>query len=144
KATLSAPGSVGKLSVYAIPGIHSPSPQSLKAVIYADSGGSPGALLATGTEVIYRGNVNGSDWLDLPLGAAVALAPGTYWLGFITGAETEGMGYVYDKGSGGRAYNVNAYASEPSNPFGTASKDSEQASIYATYSPASSPPPANT
>ena len=45
KATLSAPGSVAKLTVYAIPGTKSPSPQSLEAVIYADSGGSPGALL---------------------------------------------------------------------------------------------------
>jgi hypothetical protein len=112
-------------------------------VIYADSSGSPGALLATGTEVIYRGSVNGSGWLDLPFGSPVALTPGTYWLGFITGTETEGMGYVYDKATGSRAYNVNTYASGPTNPFGTATRDSEQASLYATYAPASGPP-ANT
>ena len=51
-----------KLSLYAIPGVNSPSPQALRAVIYGDSGGSPGALLATGPEVVYQGSVNGSGW----------------------------------------------------------------------------------
>src|SRR5207244_2727369 len=53
RAALSQPGSVTKLSVYAIPGIASPSPQALRAVIYADAGGTPGALLASGPEVSY-------------------------------------------------------------------------------------------
>jgi hypothetical protein len=58
-ATLSVPGSITKLSVYAIPGVNSPTPQTLRAVIYSDSGGSPGAVLATGTEVTYRGSLKG-------------------------------------------------------------------------------------
>jgi len=143
KATMSAAGAVTKLSLYAIPGINSPKAQSLKAVIYTDSSGSPGALLATGTEVTYRGNVNGSGWLELPFSSPVALTAGTYWLGFIDGAETEGMGYVYDEVSNSRAYNTNTFSSGPTNPFGSATKDSEQASIYATYTPAptnTSPP----
>ena len=121
--------------MYAIPGINSPSPQTLKAVIYADSGGSPGALVATGTEVTYQGSSNGSGWFELPFGSPVALSPGTYWLGFITGTTTEGMGYVYESVANSRAYNANTYTSGPSNPFGSATKDSEQASIYATYTP---------
>jgi hypothetical protein len=141
KATLSISGSVTKLSVYAIPGTKSPSPQALKAVIYGDSGGSPGALLATGSEVLYKGNVNGTGWFDMPFPSSVALTPGTYWLGFITGTETNGMGYMYDNAAGARAYNPNAYASGPTNPFGTATKDSREASIYATYVPGAPPPP---
>jgi len=144
KATLSTRGSVTKLSLYAVPGIKSPAPQSLRGVIYADSSGSPGALIATGVEVVYQGNVNGAGWLDLPFANSVALAPGTYWLGFITGSETEGIGYLYDSVSGSRAYNVNSYGSGPTNPFGTATKDAEQASIYATYIPASGSVPENT
>jgi hypothetical protein len=135
KATLSVPGSVTKLSVYAVPGINSPAAQSLKAVIYSDSEGSPSKLLATGTEVTYKGNVNGSGWLELPLASAVELTPGTYWIGFIDGSETEGMGYKYDSVEGSRAYNENSYSSGPTESFGTATKDSEQASIYATYTP---------
>ena len=145
-ATLPVSGSVTKLSVYAIPGVNSPSPQALKAVIYSDSGGSPGALVATGTEVSYRGDVNGSGWFELPFASPVVLSPGTYWLGFITGASTEGIGYAYDSVANSRAYNANAFAKGPTNPFGAATKDSEQASIYATYTPSKPPasPPVNT
>ena len=145
-ATLSVSGQVTKLSLYAIPGVNSPSPQALKAVIYADSGGSPGALLATGTEVTYRGNINGSGWFELPFASPVALTPGTYWLGFITGESTEGMGYAYDSVANSRAYNTNTYTSGPTNPFGSVTKDSEQASIYATYTSSTPPgtPPVNT
>jgi hypothetical protein len=143
-ATLAAAGAVTKLSLYAVPGIKSPAAQSLKAVIYADSGGSPGALVATGVEVVYQGNVNGSGWFDLPFASPVSLAPDSYWLGFITGGETEGVGYLYDSVSGSRAYNTNAYSSGPSDPFGAATKDSEQASIYATYSPTGGSAPENT
>jgi thermitase len=145
-ATMPSAGSVTKLSLYAVPGVNSPSPQALRAVIYADSGGSPGALLATGPEVTYQGSVNGSGWFELPLAAPLALSPGTYWLGFITGTTTEGLGYRYDTVAGSRAYNTNPFANGPTNPFGTATKDSEQASIYATYTTnAQQPsPPANT
>jgi thermitase len=145
-ATLTVAGSVTKLGVYAIPGIASPSPQALEGVIYADSGGSPGALVARGPEVIYRGNSNGAGWLELPLSAPTALSPGKYWLGFITGASSEGMGYTYDSVANSRAYNENAYTSGPTNPFGSFTEDSEQASIYATYIPAGQKisPPTNT
>jgi subtilisin family serine protease len=142
-ATLPSTGLVTKLSLYAIPGINSPSPQALRAVIYSDSGGSPGALLATGPEVTYQGSVNGSGWFELPLAAPLALSPGTYWLGFITGTTTEGLGYRYDAVANSRAYNTNSFAGGPTNPFGAATKDSEQASIYATYTtgaPQLSPP----
>ena len=102
--------------------------------------------MATGTEVVYRGNVNGSGWFELPFASPVVLSPGTYWLGFITGESTEGIGYAYDSVANSRAYNANAYAKGPTNPFGAATKDSEQASIYATYTPSKPPasPPVNT
>ena len=141
-ATLSVVASVSKLSVYAVPGINSPSPQALRAVIYADSGGSPGALVASGTEVTYRGNVNGSGWFDLPFASPVTLSPGTYWLGFIAGASNEGMGYVFSGSPNSRAYTANAYTSGPTNPFGAPTRDSEQASVYATYTQIE--PPVNT
>ncbi len=145
KATLSVSGDVTKLSVYAIPGINSPEPQALKAVIYSDSGGSPSALLATGTEVSYNGKANGTGWFDLPFGTPVALSSGTYWIGFITSTKTEGMGYRYASVANSRAYNTNTYSSGPTNPFGSATKDSEQASIYATYTPGGAPAvPVNT
>lgn len=146
-ATLPVAGAVSKLTLYAIPGVNSPNPETLKALIYADENGLPGKLMAVGSEVVYQGNVNGSGWIDLPLSTPVALAAGNYWLGFITGGTSEGLGYVYDSVSASRAYNANSYSSGPTDPFGAATKDSEQASIYATYTPASAAaaaPPANT
>jgi thermitase len=138
-ATLPAAGSVTKLSVYAVPGANAPAAQALKAVIYSDLGGSPGPLVATGTEVSYSSSINGTGWFELPFATPVALKPGNYWLGFITGSSSEGFGYAYDSVAGSRAYNANSYSSGPTNPFGTATKDSEQASIYATYIPSSAP-----
>jgi hypothetical protein len=143
-AKLSVEGSVSSLSVYAIPGSNSPISQALKAVIYSDSGGSPSTLLATGKEVTYNGGTNGSGWFELPLKALVTLAPGTYWIGFITGATTEGMGYRYESVAGSRAYNIDSFTSGPSNPFGAATKDSEQASIYATYTAVEQAKPSTT
>jgi hypothetical protein len=50
--------------------------------------------------------------------------------------SSEGIGYVYESVAGSRAYNANSYTDGPSDPFGMATLDSEQASIYATYLPA--------
>jgi subtilisin family serine protease len=142
-AVLSAPGAISKLSVYAVPGVNSPAPQVLKGVIYADGGGSPGALVATGAEAVYRGNVNGVGWFELPFASAVPLNAGTYWIGFITGATTDAVGYAYDEAPNSRAFNQNPFSSGPSDPFGPATEDSEQASIYATYVPSGSSRPVN-
>jgi hypothetical protein len=143
RATMPAAGSVSKLTVYAVPGVSSPSPQALRAVIYADAGGVPGALLASGVEVTYRGNVNGSGWFDLPFEAPVSLEAGTYWIGFITGATSEGMGYAYDSAPSSRAYDQDPFSTGPTDPFGGATVDSEQASIYATYTASLSLPAAS-
>ncbi|HEV2981381.1 MAG TPA: S8 family serine peptidase [Solirubrobacteraceae bacterium] len=134
-ATLPVAGKVSQLSVYAVPGLKAPSPQAVRAVIYADAGGTPGALLASGPEVVYRSNVNGKGWFDLPLASPLALEPGTYWIGFMTGESSEGMGYVYDSVASSRAYNENAFGAGPSDPFGAATLDSEQGSVYASYLP---------
>jgi subtilisin family serine protease len=133
-AVFSGSGAVANLELYAVPGVAS-GPEALKAVIYADAGGVPGALVATGVEATYRGNVNGSGWFELPFAAPVHLSAGTYWIGFITGGTSSGVGYAYEEVPGSRAYSANPFASGPSDPFGPATVDSEQASIYATYVP---------
>jgi hypothetical protein len=45
------------------------------------------------------------------------------------------MGYAYDSVESSRAYVADPFGAGPANPFGTATLDSEQASIYATYVP---------
>jgi len=44
-------------------------------------------------------------------------------------------GFRYDKVEGSRVWNANTYSSGPSNPFGAASIDGKQMSLYATYTP---------
>jgi hypothetical protein len=53
-------------------------------VIYRDAAGAPGALAAVGPEQVIT-PAAGGEWIALPLATPVSLAPGTYWLGILTG-----------------------------------------------------------
>jgi hypothetical protein len=50
----------------------------VRAIIYADAGGAPGALIAVTPEVT---DFVAASWRDFPLTTPVALEPGTYWIG---------------------------------------------------------------
>jgi hypothetical protein len=130
---LPSAGSVTKLSIYLTPaGLAGQ--QLLKGVLYADSSNAPGALLGT-TEALTFKSTNAAGWYDLVFPTAVKLAAGNYWLGVMTGATSNVAGFRYDSVASSRDYNVNTYTSGPSNPFGSVTVDSEQTSLYATYSP---------
>jgi subtilisin family serine protease len=122
---------VSKLSVYLQP-TSTAGTQVLKGVIYADSSGTPGSLLAVSNQLTFASS-NSAGWYDLTFPTAVNLPAGNYWIGFISGASSSVAGFRYDSVSGSRYLNSNTYTSGPSNPFGSASTDSEQMSLYATY-----------
>ncbi len=128
---VSASVSVTKLSVYLQP-TGTSGTQVLEGVIYAGSGGSPGPLIAVSKPLTFA-STSTAGWYDLQFSAPVSLAAGTYWIGFMSGSTSYVAGFRYDSVAGSRAYNVNTYTSGPSNPFGSASTDSEQMSLYATY-----------
>jgi hypothetical protein len=131
--SLSVGASVTKLRIYLAPTSTSGQAQ-LEGLIYADSGGSPGALLATSSELVFS-NAQTAGWYDLPFSAAASLPPGRYWIGVITGGASGVAGFRYTSVSGSRDYNVNSYSSGPASTFGSFSTDSEQMSLYATYTP---------
>jgi hypothetical protein len=106
--------------------------QVIQGLIYSDQGGSPGTLLGVTAQFTYL-STEPASWYDMSFTAPVALQPGTYWIGIISGATNHVAGFRYNTVSGSRAYNTNTYASGPSSAFGTATFDSEQMSIYATY-----------
>src|ERR1035438_5722061 len=90
---------------------------------------------------------NAAGWYDLPFPSPIALPPGTYWMGVISGNAKNIAAFRWNSVSQMRALNTNAYTSGPSNPFGTATIDSEQISIYASYttqSPTPTPTPTST
>jgi len=68
----------------------------------------------------------------------LALVPGNYWLGELTGG-TEGVA-GFRSGGGSRVANSNDFADGPSSPFGRIQFTGEQISLYATYMVAQATP----
>jgi subtilisin family serine protease len=128
---LTTSGTVTKLSIYLQPTSTS-GQQVIQGVIYADSGGTPGSLVAT-TNAFTFTSTNTAGWYDLTFPTPPHVAAGNYWLGVLTGNSSGVAGFRYDSVSGSRDYNSNAFTSTPSNPFGPVTTDSEQTSLYATY-----------
>lgn len=107
--------------------------QVLKGVIYANQNGSPGSLIAVSNQVTF-GTSSATGWYNLPFASSVSLQPGMYWLGLIDGATSNVFGMTYDDSTANSGAVAPAtYTSGPPNPFGSATLQYEQISIYATY-----------
>jgi hypothetical protein len=128
---LAEAGTVSKLSVYLAPA-GTAGEQALKGVVYSDASGKPEALLAASEQLTFK-STNAAGWYSLPFATGVKLAAGNYWIGVISGVTQKVAGFRYDSVTGSRDYNANTYSSGPSNPFGAVTSDSEQMSLYATY-----------
>jgi len=100
----------------------------------SDAAGLPGSLLATSNQLTFH-STDAAGWYELAFPSPVALPAGTYWIGVSSGSTGNVTGFRYSTVTGARALNTNTYTSGPSNPLGTATIDSEQMSIYATYIP---------
>lgn len=138
QATLPYNASVSKLTMYLAPTSTS-GQQVMEGVLYADQGGSPGALLGVTTPFTFS-STNAAGWYDMQFPTPIALTPGTYWIGIISGNSTHVAGFRWNSASHSRAWNSNTYASGPSDPFGTPTFDSEQMSIYASFTTQSATP----
>lgn len=132
KYNLSSRGTVSSVTIYLKPSAAAGS-QLLQGIVYADSNGSPGALLARTNQMTFS-HTSSAGWYTMIFAAPPTLSAGSYWLGVATGATANVAGFCYDTVNGSRAYNSNTFTSGPSNPFGQVSRDSEQMSEYATYS----------
>jgi PKD repeat protein len=106
-----------------------------RAVLYADNGGNPGALLGVSNEVtIPAGQPWG--WVDYTFPSPVAIPAGTIWIGYLNGNQTNVILQAYSSVTNDFRYNADSggYADGPSNPFGSAiSGLNYHYSIYATY-----------
>lgn len=83
-----------------------------KACIYADSSGSPAALLATGTEVV---GCTANTPIPLPITLAGVTAGTFYWVGWITDT---GITYIGNDDGGICWRKANTYTSGPPSPAG--------------------------
>lgn len=133
--SLSQSGSLTKLSLYLAPTGQTSGQADIEGVVYADSGGSPGALLGTTGQLVYSAG-QPAGWYDLSFPSPLSLTAGSYWIGVITGGSSGIAGFRYTYLAGSRDYNPNAYTSGPTDPFGSFRTDGEQMSLYGTYTPA--------
>jgi hypothetical protein len=115
--------------------------QLLQGVIYADAGGAPGSLLATTEELTFPSTAP-PGWYTLKLprqrtpdnpSGLLLLPPGDYWIGIIAGGDPGVAGVAYDPVPADLAYNANAFAAGPSDPFGPISTLDERVSMYLSY-----------
>jgi len=131
KYALPTAGSVSKLSLYLQP-TGSSGQQSFRGVVYAESNGAPGALLGS-TNPLTVSSTSAAGWYELPFAAALKLAAGNYWIGFISGTTSEIFAFRYDTVSSALDYNTNTFTTGASNPFGTPTTLSYEISLYASY-----------
>ncbi len=141
KYTAPSSGSVTKLTGY-VSGVGAGSgSQPVRAVMYADSGGVPGALLGVSNAVtITAGRSWG--WVDFTFPTAVSVSAGTVWMGYIAGTTSDLTQLRYDTALGDLRWNTNTggYAAGPTNPFGAGNVSNIHYSLYATYTPGNTPP----
>jgi hypothetical protein len=111
--------------------------QALKAVVYADANGQPGALLGVSNPVTITAG-QAFAWVPFTFSIPPPLAVGPVWIGFIGGGPTSGLIRLrVDAASGTIRSNADPYATGPSNPFGasTASQRKKLLGIRTTYGP---------
>lgn len=118
--------------------------QVIRLACWADSSGSPGALkINSNAQTLDQTLVAGFITFTLP--SSVALTAGDYWLGFAAGATSFKLFYSRDTVANALKYRNVAYASMPTDPYGTADGSAAaELAIYATYTlPAAAPAPTN-
>lgn len=129
--SLPTAGSVRGISTYLTPtGVSGQ--QVLKGIVYADSGGAPGPLLGVSNELTFR-STDAPGWYFLAFPTHLNLAPGSYWIGVLSGLQSHVAGLRYDRVPGSLDYNANAYTSGPSDPFGPISVGTGRISLFAFY-----------
>lgn len=129
--TLPSAGMGTKLGIYLAP-TGTPGQQVIRGVVYADSGGTVGALVGVTNELTFT-STDAPGWYFVSFPTPLQLSAGSYWIGVLAGAHANVAGFAYDTVAGSRDYNSNAYSLGPSDPFGAASTDGVQMSLYLIY-----------
>jgi fibronectin type 3 domain-containing protein len=139
KVTLNA-GSLSKVSAYLDARGRAPGgQQAVRALVYADASGNPGALKASSGEVIIPKN-NPAGWVDFTFSPAVNVAAGSYWIVLQAGANSNIVRAYSDSATGAGRTNADTYANGASDPFGPATVTDSAWSINATYTPTTALP----
>src|SRR2546425_3328807 len=116
--TLSEQGSFTKISGYLDGRGPGSGGEVLRALIYADSGGTPGALrAASATVTIADGQA--ARWVDFSISPAVTLQPGDYWLVLQAGAVSQAALRDGVAQNGVEKWDPGAFSDRAADPFWT-------------------------
>jgi RHS repeat-associated protein len=136
KVTLSQQGRFTTISAYLDGNGTGSGSQNVRALIYADSSGSPGPLKATSAQVnIAKGRAPG--WVDFTISPTVTLPAGDYWLVLHSGTTANIIRRFGDTVTGSERNNTDTYSDGAADPFGTATTGNWSWSTKATYTPVS-------
>jgi hypothetical protein len=127
------PGVARSLSIYLQPTSTS-GKQSLRLMLYANSGGAPGRLLAR-THAFAFASTDPAGWYRARLIRSVDLADGQYWIGVLTGGKANVAGWRYDD-TGTRDTRYRSFSQGPTDPFGATGQDTAVMSLFASLTPA--------
>ncbi len=131
-------GSVARLTVY-LARIAAGS-QALRGVLYADTGGVPGALLGTTSDVTLSSTAS-SGWVPLPFATPLALPSGSYWIGIHAGPSTRTFSLRYDESTAASgAVAPQSFAAGPLTSSTGWQLQAEQISLYGTLVSPLAPP----
>ncbi len=129
---LSQPGVLTSFSAYLDGNGGTTGYQSIRMVLYKDSGGVPGAkVVQSDTVTIASGMV--PQWVTFTA-PETSLSAGTYWIVIHTGG-TQGVARDYGDGSTTWYANADTFSDGASDPFGSGSAGSTTLSVYVSYVP---------
>jgi hypothetical protein len=119
--------------------------QTVDVVVYADNGGTPGALLGQSTQNtrVFGGQAAGT--VVFTLDRPVALQPGMgYWLMLHSGLNGAVAEYAYEFAPGALAFETqqaDLKSDGPEDPAGPMGKDDRRPTVWGSYRPITPPPP---
>lgn len=105
--------------------------ENAKALIYTDSSGTPGTLVASGSSTSVAAG-------DISHAISASLSAGNYWIGSVVDNFQYGWRYLTG-GAGSACLTDSSSFSSPPGTFTGASITANLVSVYATYSPANAP-----
>jgi PKD repeat protein len=133
KYTAPSAGNVVKVTGYLSGLGATSSSEKIKAIIYADNAGQPGARLGVSNEVTINAK-QAWGWVNFTFGSPVAIQAGTVWIGYIAGGSKSDLIQMrYNQVAADLRFNPDPYSSGPAATFGATMTADLHYSLYATY-----------
>jgi hypothetical protein len=139
-----ATGTATSLSMY-VGGTGATGQETVRGVLYSDSGGAPSGLLGTTSEITVNGT-DAASWRTISFTAGVPITAGaSYWFGAWAGGTAGAMQLYGGSCTACRQYTTFPYSStgSPMSPWSGGTVDGLEFAFYVTYTTTTSVPSVN-